>query len=143
MDLKDFNLNELKKWFAEKALPLIRQIWEGTRDKILGEGGLVDQIKENAQVFIDAAKLDVSFETVDALTVSDLVEFSKKHMVGGSNGVAAFRKPKEEAVFVFLAYVKDKELIAEGDNHYVVIEANSLADDTKELFGDLDLVILN
>lgn len=143
MNLMDLSLNELRKWFAETALPIIRQIWENTRAKLFDEGGIVDQIKDNAQDFIDAAKLDVSFETVDVLTVSDLVEFSKKHMVAGSNGVVAFRKPKDDSIFVFLAYVEDRELIPEDKNHYVVVETKSLADDTKELFGDLDLVILN
>ena len=143
MDLKNLNLSELTKWFAEKALPVIRQVWESARAKIFDDGGLIDQAKESAQDFIDAARLDVSFETVDVLTVSDLVEFSKKHMVAGSDGVAAIRKAKDDVLFVFLAYVKDRELLPEETNHFVVVEAKSLADDTKELFGDLDLVILN
>ena len=134
MNLMDLSLNELRKWFAETALPVIRQIWENTRAKLFDEGGLVDQFKANAQDFIDAARLDV---------VSDLVEFSKKHMVVGSNGVVAIKKPKDDTIFVFLAYVENRELIPEDRNHYVVIEAKSLADDTNELFGDLDLVILN
>ena len=143
MNLMDLSLNELRKWFAETALPVIRQIWENTRAKLFDEGGLVDQFKANAQDFIDAARLDVSYETVDVLTVRDLVEFSKKHMVVGSNGVVAIKKPKDDTIFVFLAYVENRELIPEDRNHYVVIEAKSLADDTNELFGDLDLVILN
>lgn len=143
MNTMDLNLNELKKWFVEKALPVIRQIWERARTKLFDDGGIISQIKDNAQDFIDAARLDVSFEKVDVLSVSNLVEFSKNHMVAGSDGVVAIRKPKDESVFVFLAYVKDRDLLPEETNHYVVVEAKSLADDTKELFGDLDLVILN
>lgn len=143
MNFMELSLNELKKWFAENALPIIRQTWESAKEKLFGEGGLVDQIKENAQDFIDAAKLDVSFEAVDALTVTNLVDFSKKHMVAGSNGVVAIKKSKDNVLYVFLAYVKDRELIPEDKNHYVVIEARSLAEDTKDLFGNLDLVILN
>ena len=59
-----------------------------------------------------------------------------------SNGVAAMKVIKENYNIVYLAYVKDRELLPVEDNHYVVIKATALTPEVISLFDGHELVIL-
>lgn len=86
---------------------------------------------------------NITVEEVEMLSSEKLVELCKKYIVEGSNQVAAFKEFKKDNFYVYLAYCKDRELIDEEHNHYIVIIADGLSKDVKELFGESDLVILN
>ena len=146
MDLKQMNLDELKKVFVETVLPKIKEGWETAKEKLFGENGILDEIKNNPKEFFDAAKLaaklDFYFEEVEMLTVEKIVEISKQHMAANSNEVVAYKTLEKDTFKVYLAYATDRELLPEEENHYVVIEADGLSKDVKELFSESDVVIL-
>ena len=62
-------LDELKKVFVETVLPKIKEGWETAKEKLFGENGILDEIKNNPKEFFDAAKLaaklDFSFPDFD------------------------------------------------------------------------------
>lgn len=146
MDLRQMGLDELKKVFVETVLPKIKEGWETAKEKLFGENGILDEIKNNSKEFFDAAKLaaklNVSFEDVELLTVEKIVEISKQHMASNCNEVVAYKTLEDDTFVVYLAYAKDRELLHEEENHYVVIKADGLSKDTKELFSESVVVIL-
>lgn len=143
MNLRQMNLDELKEMFVETVLPKIKEGWEIAKEKLFGE---ILREMNNPKEFFDAAKLaaklDLSFEEVEMLTVEKIVEISKQHMVANSNEVVAYKPLEKDTFKVYLAYATDRELLPEEENHYVVIEADGLSKDVKELFSESDVVIL-
>lgn len=85
---------------------------------------------------------NIFVEKTDILTIEKIVEISKKYLVEGSDEVAAYKQLKDDTFFVYLAYCKDGDLIAEEANKYIIIEADGLAKDVKELFVESDIVVL-
>ena len=83
---------------------------------------------------------------VDTLSSREMLQYAKNHIVKGSNMVVAFKQQgiinDKEVAFVYLAYGKEKELLADENNHYVIIKANKLEQDILNLFSESDLVIL-
>ena len=49
---------------------------------------------------------------------------------------------KDNSNIVYLAYVKDRDLLPVEDNHYVVIKATALTPEVINLFEENKLVIL-
>lgn len=92
--------------------------------------------------FKKASATNIFNEEIEFLTMERLIEIAQKHMVANSNEVAAFKEMKDEAFFIYLAYSKDRELIEEKDNHYVIIKSEGLSKDVKNLFNESDLIIL-
>ena len=135
-------IDELKKWFVEMVLPTIKNAWENAKTKLFGENGSLEKIKEELQQFVDAAKLDVAFEDVELLTMNKIVEVAKQHIVPNSNEVVVFKTMKEDSFFVYIAYAKDRDLLPQEENCYVVIKADGLSKEVKELFAESEVVIL-
>mgnify|MGYP007102089888 CR=1 FL=1 len=79
---------------------------------------------------------------VDILDIATLVNFAKKYLVNGSNEIVAIRKKETDCCFIYLAYSHDRELIDVEKNNFLVIKANSLADDVNSLFEESELIIL-
>lgn len=80
--------------------------------------------------------------SVDTLTLPELVQAARKNIVAGANGFVVFRAEKDGKCFVYLANCKDRELLDETINKYVIIQADSLSKEVEELFGETDLIIL-
>lgn len=79
---------------------------------------------------------------VDSLTLPELLQVARKNIVAGANGFVVFRAEKDGKCFVYLANCKDRELLDETINKYVIIQADSLSKEVEELFGETDLIIL-
>lgn len=86
---------------------------------------------------------NVFSEDVDILSFEKLVEISKCYIVEGANEVAALKQFNEDTFYIYLAYCKDRNLIDEDKNKYVIIKADGLSKEVKELFSESDLIILN
>jgi hypothetical protein len=78
----------------------------------------------------------------DLLKKDDLVEAARENIVSGSDGVCAMLKKTDSKVFVFLAYLKDKELLPSDTNTYVILKAEAIARDVEVLFSNNELIIL-
>lgn len=79
---------------------------------------------------------------VDVLDMATLVDFAKKYIVNGSNEIVAIRKEEANGWFVYMAYSQNRKLIDVEKNNFLIIKANSLADDVNNLFEESELVIL-
>lgn len=81
-------------------------------------------------------------EALDTLQKSDLVTFSKRYMVYGANEVVAIYHKEEDGEIVYLSYAKDRELMPEKQNHFVILKAKTLGEDLVDLFKDSEIVVL-
>lgn len=128
----------------------LKPLWEDLKEELKEAGK--EMIKDIAKDELPKLKKFVSdlltsknvkCESVNVLTKSDIVSLVRLHKVNGSDGVAAFKQEKDGKTFVYLAYCKDRDLLPEETNCYIVVEADALDNDVKELFKESDLIILN
>jgi hypothetical protein len=93
------------------------------------------------------SKDNMTVYEVDTLTSREMLQYAKNHIVKGANMVVAFKQQgiinEKEVAFVYLSYGKGRELLADENNHYVIIKAKQLEQDVLNLFVESDLVILN
>ncbi len=81
---------------------------------------------------------------VDVISKDKLVEIARECMVPNCNEVAAMKKNgKGYECIIYLAYSKDKELLPQEKNFYVIINAKESSKSVDELFGKTELIILN
>lgn len=139
MNVNSESLKQILEMLRDALEPIIRDKIEEVKVKIKDE--YVPKLKEFVEDILKSK--NVKYESVDVLSKSDLISLIRLNRVNGSDGVAAFKQQKDEKMFVYLAYCKDRELLPEETNCYIVIEANSLNDDVNELFNESDLIILN
>ena len=139
MNVNSESLKQILEMLRDALEPIIRDKIEEMKVKIKDE--YIPKLKEFVEDILKSK--NVKYESVDVLSKSDLVSLIRLNRVNGSDGVAAFKQQKDEKMFVYLAYCKDRELLPEETNCYIVIEANSLNDDVNELFNESDLIILN
>lgn len=85
----------------------------------------------------------VSSVEVDILTKQKVISIAQQNIAPGANGIAALKLQKDSKYFIYLANCKDKELLDESVNKYMVIKANEIDADVKGLFEENDLIILN
>ena len=133
------NLELIFEKIRESIAPIIQDKVEELQVRVVEE--FIPKLKKFVEDLLKSR--NVKYETVDMLTKSDMISLIRLNMIKGSNGVAAFRQPKDDKMLVYLAYCKDKELLPEDTNCYIVIEAKFLANDVNVLFKDSDLIILN
>lgn len=129
---------------------ILKPLWEDLKKELKQAGkDLIkdiakDKLSQLEQFIRDLlTSKNVKCESVNVLTESDIVSLVRLHKVNGSDGVAAFKQQKDEKTFVYLAYCKDRDLLPEKTNCYIVIEADALDNDVKELFNESDLIILS
>jgi hypothetical protein len=139
MNVNGESLKQILEMLRAALEPIIKEKVEELKVKVKEE--YIPQLKKFVEDLLKSK--NVKYEAVDVLTKSDMVSLIRLNKVNGSNGVAAFRQSKDEKMFVYLAYCKDRDLLPEETNCYIVIEANTLQDDVKELFNESDLIIIN
>lgn len=139
MNVNSESLKQILEMLRDALEPIIRDKIEEVKVKIKDE--YIPKLKKFVEDILKSK--NVKYESVDVLSKSDLISLIRLNRVNGSDGVAAFKQQKDEKMFVYLAYCKDRELLPEETNCYIVIEANSLNDDVNELFNESDLIILN
>ena len=79
---------------------------------------------------------------VDQLDMTTLVAFAKEYIVKNSNEIVVMRVKEENSVFIYLAYSRNRELLPNDVNRYLIIKAQSLAPVVEDLFKESELVIL-
>lgn len=130
----------MNKYISEVVEYLIEEYGESVID------GTTKYAKEKVGKFIDsfktALKMTIHNEDCVVLDMKLLTEISRRYRMSCSNGVAAMKVIKENYNIVYLAYVKDRELLPVEDNHYVVIKATALTPEVISLFDGHELVIL-
>lgn len=144
MDNKIFDCatNKENVWAFLKALePGIKELESHVAKEL---NGLSDELKSAWSDFVKALSEtpNVCVEQVSILNQSKLVEISQKHMVEGSNAVAVVKAVVDKSDIVYLAYMKDDELIETEKNKFVNIKAEALGRDVLELFGEEKLIVL-
>jgi hypothetical protein len=139
MNVNSESLKQILEMLRDALEPIIRDKIEEVKVKIKDE--YIPKLKKFVEDILKSK--NVKYESVDVLSKSDLISLIRLNRVNGSDGVAAFKQQKDEKMFVYLAYCKDRDLLPEETNCYIVIEANSLNDDVNELFNESDLIILN
>ncbi len=92
--------------------------------------------------FKTALKTAIHSEDCVVLDMKLLKEISQRYRVSCSNGVAAMKVIKDNSNIIYLAYVKDRDLLPIEVNHYVVIKATALTPEVISLFDGHELVIL-
>lgn len=130
----------MNKYISEVVDYLIEEYGESVIDET------TKYAKEKVRKFIDsfktALKMTIHNEDCVVLDMKLLTEISRRYRMSCSNGVAAMKVIKENYNIVYLAYVKDRELLPVEDNHYVVIKATALTPEVISLFDGHELVIL-
>ncbi len=139
MNVNNESLKQILETLRDALEPIFRDKFEEWKVKIKDE--YIPKLKKFVEDMLKSK--NVKYEAVDVLTKSDLISLIRLNKVNGSDGVAAFKQQKDEKMFVYLAYCKDRDLLPEETNCYIVIEANALNDDVYELFNESDLIILN
>lgn len=138
-------LNEILEYIREELKPIIEELKPKAKQmvKIFTKKVAKDYLPQLKKFVEDLLKSkNIKYESVDVLTKSDMVSLIRLNKVNGSDGVAAYKQTKDEKTIIYFAYCKDRELIQENENCYIVIEAQKLNKDVEELFDESDLIIL-
>lgn len=135
---------QMGKQFLKELAP---EIIEGMKDALKRSGVWIeDGIKKKIDDMIDY-QVNVESKTVvritkELLKKEDITEAAKNNIVPNSNMVAALLEKKEDIYIVYLAFLRDKELLPLNENRYVVIKAEGLSRDVETLFDGQSLVVL-
>ena len=103
---------------------------------------LIDSFKTLCEDVYMNANGQIVREEFETLTKGRLVDVAKNCAVPNADGIAAFLVEGSDEVHVFLANVKEKTLLPKDKNKYVVIKADSIKKEVKEIFGENKLIIL-
>ncbi len=134
---------QMGKQFLKELAP---KIIEGMKDSLKRSGVWIeDGIKKKIDDMIDY-QVNVESKPVritkELLKKEDITEAAKNNIVPNSNMVAALLEKKEDIYIVYLAFLRDKELLPLNENRYVVIKAEGLSRDVETLFDGQPLVVL-
>lgn len=118
-------------------------LWERIQEKLLDRVG--DSIKHFFEKFSEGFKkngANIIVESIEILNHKTLVEIATKHKVEGSSEVAAYKINTVDEYIVYLAYVKERELLDESINRYIIIRSQSISRDVEKLFNNDQLILL-
>ena len=118
-------------------------LWERLQETVLEKAG--EAVKEYCKKFADGFKksgANIITETHESLNQEKLVEIATRHRVDGSTEVAAYKVDTDNEYVIYLAYTKDKELLDENINKYIIIHSQSIARDIDKLFNNDQLILL-
>ena len=132
------NVKDILAWMEQKAPELMK--WGENLLKTVGEkypmvGQLINDVKNGFGGCVFG-------EAVDVLQKSDMVTFAKRYMVYGANEVVAIHKKEQDGDVVYLSYSKDRELMPEKQNHFVILKANALSEELQNLFRESEIIVL-
>ena len=140
MNVINNNIFEGAVDIAKVAINFLKEHAEALYDKVKDEyAPLLSDFVKNMTGEIKGIAYG---QEVDQLDLTTLLAFAKEHIVEGANEVAAMRVKEENGWFIYLAYAKDRELLPSDTNRYLILKANSLAQDVEELFKESELIIL-
>lgn len=124
------SVEQLGIWAKEK---ISSTDWEKKIDNFFSES-FFPEIPENVKI------TKVEKELVNK---ADLIEIAKQNIVPNSNEVLAMLNDKgKKAYYLYLAYSKDKEMLPQEENNFIIIKADGLTKDLQSLFDGHELIIL-
>ena len=130
----------MNQYFENLIEALIHEHGPKVLDK--AKGIAKDLLQSFMNHFKGASELSIFNYEVTTLDVATLLEYCRKHQVKDSNGVAALKAIKNNTNIIYLAYVKDRDLISPKENNYIIIKALTMTDEVMNLFDGQELVIL-
>ena len=137
--MKKLNLDEIKEMLGEIG-PALEESWDEIKEHF--QKSLMEFRKKISVTSVD----NVTMYEIDTLTSSEMLKHAKAHIVKGANMVAAYKQEgivKDNNIcLIHLAYGKGRELLPDNENHYIIIKANKLDKDVRNLFNESELVIL-
>jgi hypothetical protein len=129
-----------KKVFIEEVAPILIEQMKSALQKagawIIGKvGDIVRSIGQDSNINTVLVKRDL-------LKKDDIIQIAKENIVPNSNMVAALMDSTEDCYVVYLAYLRDKELLPVEENKYVTITAEGLSRDVDALFKGQQLIVI-
>lgn len=86
--------------------------------------------------------LNLFGEETDCLSKVQLIETARSYRPEGCNEVVVFRRREGDSYILYVSYSKDRTLLPQEHNRYVIIKANVLGKDVEAMFKDSELVVL-
>lgn len=124
------SVEQLGIWAKEKISSID---WEKKIDDLFS-GPFFPEIPENVKI----TKVEK-----ELMNKANLIEIAKQNIVPNSNEVLAMLNDKgKNAYYLYLAYSKDKEMLPQEENNYVIIKAEGVTKDLQSLFDGHELIIL-
>ena len=129
-----------KEVFIEEIAPVLIEQMESA----LQEAGawIIDKVEN----FIGDNGQNTNIKAVlfkrDLLKKDDIIQIAKENIVPNSNMVAALMNSTKDCYVVYLAYLRDKELLPVEENKYVTITAEGLSRDVDALFNGQQLIVI-
>lgn len=127
----------------EAIMNAIQPMLDSLQEKVINVA--IESVKHVFTKFIEGLKkpnANIISTTVDTLNIQKLIEIASEYRIEGSTEVAAYKAATDDEYIIYLAYTKDKELLDESINNFVIIHCQSIARELEKLFKDDQLIIL-
>lgn len=148
MEVINKSINEVVeqlKPLAEKALNYLKEYLKQHAEELLSKvNDEVTPVLEGMIKNLTGEMKGIAFgKEVEQLDLTTLVGFAKEHIVKNSNEIVVMRVKEEEAsTYIYLAYSRNRELLPNNVNRYLIIKAHSLSPEVSDLFNESELIIL-
>ena len=143
--------------FLEKMKPVLKEALIEISQKVLG--WVDEQVKKfDPDKFFESIKnqfmtasgqnigsnIDVKTFEEKFLEKNTLVKIAKDNIAKGANQVVAYRpnSSSSDYYYIYLAYAKDRELLPQEENVYVIIRSKGIDKAIENLFDGKELIIL-
>ena len=131
------NIKKVVEYLVEEYGPTVVNAVKDATTEYINE-----RIGNFLESFKAAQNATIYNHNVVVLDLATLTEFGRKYRVSSSDGVAAMKVVKNNTNIIYLTYTKNRELIPNKENCYVVIQASALTPEVINLFEDHELIIL-
>ena len=131
------NIKKVVEYLVEEYGPTVVNAIKDATTEYINE-----RIGKFLESFKAAQNATIYNHNVVVLDLATLTEFGRKYRVSSSDGVGAMKVVKNNTNIIYLAYTKNRELIHNKENCYVVIQASALTPEVINLFEDYELIIL-
>lgn len=141
----------------EKMKPVLKEAFVAISQKVLG--WVDEQVKNfDPDKFFESLKnkfaaanaqnvgsnIEVKSFEEKYLEKDALVKIAKNNIAKGANQVVAYfpKSSSSDYYYIYLAYAKDRELLSQEENVYVIIRAKGIDKAIVNLFDGKELIIL-
>lgn len=144
-------MNIISENVLDTSIEKVEQMVEEAINKLVEYGGkIVDKVQTEYMPLLNDLVKNLTGEMkgvafgkeVGMLDMSTLVGFAKKYIVPKSNEIVAMKVKQPDCNLIYLAYSRDRQLLPNADNKYLIIKAQTLTKEVEELFVESELVIL-
>lgn len=133
-------LERLGERLSEEVIPFLEKKGNEIIDNITKE--LSPMLNELVSSVSKLNQSNLIVVNTDILTKEKIIYEARTNIVPSATEVAAYKILTDKEYIVYLSYAKDKRLLPEEKNKYIIITANALSRDVDSLFGKSQLIIL-